>query len=290
MKVKLVIIFFMISSTFFAQEKYEYFGALRLNGEDTSLISYRLVFTEQNGKIKGYSVTDLAGEHETKNAISGTYNTKTKEFSFKEDDILYTKSTISDDMFCFINYTGKVKLVNDNSKVDGDFKGLFKNQTKCINGTLTLVGSNRLYKALGKLNNKIQKSKKVDAETKLKVNPVAILDSLKVNNLIKNQNLNVFWKSKSAGVELWDSGKEDGDMVNVYHNDKLILKNYIVTNKKKKIMVKLEEKNVFKITAVNEGEISPNTVMVLLTDEDRVFELMSSLKTSESATITIIKR
>lgn len=273
-----------------SQVKYEYFGAVKLNGSNKTVITYRLVFSESNGSIRGYSVTDLGGNNETKNLITGFYNKKTKEISFKEEEILYTKSTFSDDMFCFINFYGKVKLVENNSKLEGNFNGLYKNKKKCIDGTLMLIGSTKLYKLLEKINDKIQKTKKVDSITKQKVNPLIMLDSLKVNNLLKNQNLNIFTKFNNLELEIWDSKIEDGDVINVYNNDKLILSNFVIVNKKKKITVNLENgNNVFRIIAVNEGEIKPNTAMIQLIDKERTFELMSNLKKGESASITIIK-
>ncbi|MBF01587.1 hypothetical protein [Flavobacterium coralii] len=290
MKIKLLLTFFIFSLTIYSQEKYEYYGGVKLNGDDKTIISYRLVFTEQDGKITGYSVTDLGGEHETKNVVSGFYNKKTKEFTFKEKDILYTKSPISDDMFCFINFTGKVKLVNDNSAMEGDFKGLFKNNTKCIDGTITLIGNAKIYKMLNKLNKKIQRSGKVDEETKRKVNPVAILDSLKVNNLIKNQNLNVFVDSDKVLLEIWDAGKEDGDKISLRQNGEFILRDYQVTNKKRIVTIDMSKTTTFQITALNEGTVAPNTAMIRLVDKDRTVELMSNLKQNESASITLIKR
>ena len=222
--------------------------------------------------------------------VSGFYNKKTKEFTFKEKDILYTKSPISDDMFCFINFTGKVKLVNDNSAMEGDFKGLFKNNTKCIDGTITLIGNAKIYKMLNKLNKKIQRSGKVDEETKRKVNPVAILDSLKVNNLIKNQNLNVFVDSDKVLLEIWDAGKEDGDKISLRQNGEFILRDYQVTNKKRIVTIDMSKTTTFQITALNEGTVAPNTAMIRLVDKDRTVELMSNLKQNESASITLIKR
>lgn len=289
-KKMLKLFFTLLFINCYSQEKYEYFGTVKLNGSDKSVITYRLVFLENNGSVKGYSVTDLGGNNETKNAISGSYNKKTKELNFKEESILYTKSTFNEDMFCFINFSGKVKLFENSTKLDGNFNGLYKNKKKCIDGTLTLMGSAKLYKLLDKMNNAIQKSKRVDPVIKEKVNPKNILDSLKVNNLLKDQNLNIFVKSSSLELEIWDAKKEDGDMINVYNNDKLVLSNYVILNKKKKIIVNVENgKNVFNIEALNEGDMKPNTATIQLTDKERTFELISNLKKGEKASITIIK-
>ncbi len=285
---KLFFILMFIHS--YSQGKYEYFGTVKLNGSKKLVISYRLVFSENNGSIKGYSVTDLGGNNETKNLISGFYNKKTKVISFKEEEILYTKSTFSNDMFCFINFTGTVKLSQKNSKLEGNFSGMFKNKKKCIDGSLLLIGSVKLYELLDNINNKIQKSKKVAPAIKQTVNPIAVLDSLKVNNLIKDQNLNVFTKFNVLELEIWDAKKEDGDVINLFNNDKLILSNFVIVNKRKKIIVNLDNgKNVFRIVAVSEGEMKPNTAMIQLIDKERTFELMSNLKKGESASITIIK-
>lgn len=290
MKIFTFFTFFIFFLGAYSQEKYEYFGALKLNGDDKTVITYRLMFFENKGKLNGYSITDIGGPHETKNSISGKYNPKTKEISFKEDGILYTKSPITQNMFCFINYTGKIKLVNDNSKLTGDFKGLYKNKEKCIDGTLTLIGSNKIYSLLNKINNKLQKSKKVDEKVKQKVNPITILDSLKVNNLNKGQNLNVFTKFNTINIVIWDSKIEDGDIINLYKNDILILKEYVLVNKKKKISTTIEDgDNVFRIEAINQGEVQLNTASIQLIDEERTFDLVSNLKKGETASITIIK-
>ena len=284
-------LFFFISNSFFCQTNYEFFGILKLNGDSKSMISYRINFEEKNGKIKGYSITDLEGDHETKNVITGTYDAKSKIFNFKENEILYTKSTFSQNSFCFINYVGKIKLVNKNSKLEGDFKGIFKNNSTCINGTLSLIGSDKIYEKLNTMSKKIQNSKKIDQNTKNEVNPVQFMDDLKLNKLTKNQNMSVVWEDKKIKIEIFDAGKEDGDKINLYNGTKLILSNYEITNKKKIIEFEIEKDNLeFTIEAVSEGTIAPNTAKVILVDKNRSFELMTNLSKSEKAKITFIKK
>lgn len=289
------VIFFLLlllfSNTLLSQTNYEFFGILKLNGDTKKMITYRINFEENNGKIDGYSITDLDGAHETKNLITGTYDSKNKIFSFKENEILYTKSTFSQNVFCFINYTGKIKLINKNSKLDGDFKGIFKNKETCINGTLSLIGSEKIYEKMNKISKKIEKSKKIDEKTKAQVNPVKIIDDLKINKLTKDQNMSVLWEDKVIKIEIFDAGKEDGDLINLYNGTNLILRNYKITKEKKIITIDLEKSNIeFTIEAVNEGTISPNTSKIILVDKNRSFELMSNLNKSEKAKITFIKK
>lgn len=289
---KFIIIILFITLNTFSQENFEFFGAIKLNGNDKTLITYRIVFQEKNGIINGYSITDLDGSHETKNTIVGTYDKKQKLLTFQEKDILYTKSKFAQSSFCFVNFSGKVKLIDNNSKIEGDFKGLYKNKTKCIDGTVSLVGSAKIYNLANKVNKKIQKSNKIDAQVKAASNPIAILDSLKINKLTKDQNLNVFWESKKIKIEIFDAGKEDGDVINLYHNGKVILENYKVMNEKKIISIPLDLSisNEFRILAINEGTILPNTAKIILIDDKRTFELLTSFKKNESASITLIKK
>lgn len=290
-KVYFFLTFFLTSYlSVYSQVNYEFYGALKLNGNDKQMITYKLIFTENQGKINGYTVTDLDGPHETKNSISGFYDKKNKTFSFQEEEILYTKSKFDENSFCFVNFKGKVKLVENTSKLEGDFKGLFNNKTKCIDGTVALVGSSRIYNLISRLNKKIQKSKKLDDAAKEKYNPYKLIDSLKINRLTKNQELTVFWRNSNAKIAIWDNGKEDGDVIDFYHNDKLLLNNFKVTTDKKELDVKLVKKNVFKIVAVNEGQIKTNTVKIELADGERSFDLLSNLDKGDSAMITIVKK
>jgi hypothetical protein len=271
--------------------EHEFLGVLFLNNDHSKMISYRLVFEEKNGKISGYSITDLDGDHETKNIISGVYDRKSNIFSFKEEDILYTKSSYEENSFCYINFEGNLKKIESKSRLEGNFTGTFKNKKKCIDGKLNLLGAAKVFERLSKIDTKIQKSKRIAPEVKEKTQMAKSLDSLKINKLSKDENLNVFWKSAKAKFSIWDSGKEDGDIVTIYHNEKVILNKYKITNSKKVFEVEINEGlNTFKIIALNEGEIAPNTVNIEIKDNERVFELMSNLKAGESSKITIIKK
>lgn len=289
---KIILGLFLLPTVLIAQNnnKYEFFGVLFLNDDKSKMISYRLAFEEKNGIISGYSITDLDGKHETKNTISGFYDKNSKTISFKEEDILYTKSTYNESAFCYINFKGKLKNLDSKSRIEGDFSGFFKNNKKCIDGSINLVGDKKIYDQLSKMDSKIQKTKRISPEIKEKTQMVKILDSLKINKLSKDENINVFWKSNSAKFTIWDSGKEDGDIITIYHNEKVILNKHKITNKKTTFEAALTEGlNTFKIVALNDGEIPPNTVNLEISDNERIFELMSNLKMGESSRITIIK-
>ena len=288
-KLFLTVFFFSNLTPCFTQN-YEFYGVLKLNGSEKNAITYKIFFTEFEGKVKGYSITDLTGEHETKNLIEGTYDPNTKMLKISEKDIVYTKSAISEDLFCFVHFECKIKLVSERANIKGNFKGLFKNKKKCIDGTLEMVGSPTVRKLMNKFNKQIQKSKKINEAEKQKLNPQAIFDSLQTNQMMAKQNLNIFMNSPKIQFEIWDNGLQDGDLIHLYHNGKIILNNYKVTIKKKILDIKLtEDKNEFVIEALNQGLKGKNTAMVKVIG-DRSVDFQTNLETGEKTKVTILKQ
>lgn len=290
---KIFVAFFLLFSTFlFSQSKneYQFMGGLKLNGKDDQVISYKIVFTENEGIVKGYSITDLGGDHETKNLISGKYSSKTNSFQFREESIVYTKSKIKKESFCYVNYTGKLNLKASNPKINDEFVGLFQNKSKCVNGIIQLIGTKKIYELINKVNKKIQKSKKIDSATKDKVNPIKMLDSVNTNVLRSKQNLQMFTKDSKVVFEVHDAGVEDGDMINIYIDGKLFLENYIVKNKPKSFEIELNKESVLiEIEAINEGEAPPNTSDIVIKDSVNELKTITKLQKNNRTSIEIVK-
>jgi hypothetical protein len=288
MKFFLINFFTFFSIISYSQKKHEFSGVLKLNGDDKTLITYMISFDIKNGVLKGFSRTDIGGVHETKSIISGYYNATTNILAFNESQILYTKSQISQKDFCFVFFEGKLKLSDNSKEIKGTFISKYKDDKKCINGTLFLVNQKRIEKTITKLSNKIQSSKKLDTTTKKKFDLRNMADSLKVNQLLKNQNLSIFATSKMIVLEVWDNKKEDGDAINLYQNTKIVLNNYTVLNKKKTIEIPLTTTPIhLRLEATNEGAYAPNTAMIRIIDGENSYELLSNLKKWESSSITI---
>ena len=273
----------------FAQLDHEFIGAIKLN--DSTVISYLLNFSEKDGEVTGYSITDLLGPDETKNMIVGKYDPQTKDFFFKENDIEYTKSTYLQEDFCYVNFQGKLKLSNKSSFIKGNFKGLFENDQACIDGEIHLIGSEQLYIKLNKLDNKIAKSKRIDSISKSKVSFVKMLDSIKTNSLKEGENTSVFWNSNKLAIEIWDAGKEDGDIISIYVDGKLVLDKFMISHTPKSIEVDLPKKlTEIRIDANNVGKIAPNTANIKLFDSNKTIDLFTDLSYRKSTTITVVKR
>lgn len=266
-----------------SQNLSEYLGVIKLN--DSSTISYQLNLADLNENISGYSITDIGGSHETKSNIIGTIDKK-NNLSFKEIDIVYTKSDITNFDFCFIHFAGKV----ERSNIKGVFKGLYKDGTTCIDGEIIVRSVKKIEKKAKKLNRIISKVQKVDS-IKNNVNIIKILDSLKMNVLKANQTLSMFSSSKSIKLIIYDGGKVDGDRINLYVDEKIILKNFLISKTKKVIEIPINSnKTTVKLRALNVGSISPNTAKVEIINNTSKINVLTSLKKGEKTTINILKK
>ncbi|WP_298900757.1 hypothetical protein [uncultured Psychroserpens sp.] len=272
-----------------AQAKSEFMGAIKLN--DTSFISYSVHFSEKEGVIDGYSLTDFGGPHETKSMISGFFNDKENRITFKEQGIVYTKSEVNTDDFCFVNFKGSLKKLNGKGEIKGDFKGLYGDGQECISGEILMADMKKIDKKAKKLDKKIDRSIFVKKEVKEKVNIVKLVDSLKTTFISKDETLNFFSKDKKVTIVLYDAGQEDGDKINLKIDSKIVLRNYVVTKEKKKIEIILDKpQTTLELEALNIGKVSPNTVFLEIEDSKNNYKALTNLKEKEKAKITLLKK
>lgn len=279
---------FLLTFISWSQNAYEYMGLVMLN--DSTSITYKISITEKNGSVKGYSLTDLGGEHETRSNILGEYDHVNNELNFRETSIIYTKSPVTQDDFCFIITTFKKFSFEKAKKIKANFVGLFSDNTRCIDGQLFLNSVEKIEARMDKMVTKINKSNKIADSTKQKMNALRLMDSLNLNILKKDQTLSVFSKSKKVSISIYDGGKEDGDKITIYANKKVVLNNYEANKEKRIISLNLfDDKTSIVIKAENEGKIAPNTVIVEIEDGKNNIKALSNLKQGETTQIDFLK-
>tara|TARA_R110002049_G_scaffold88627_6_gene223506 strand:- start:486 stop:1364 length:879 start_codon:yes stop_codon:yes gene_type:complete len=289
LRIGLLIFFFLsVSNLISSQEKFEYVGGLKLN--DTTIVSFKISFVEKAGEVRGFSVTDIGGEHETMSNIFGEYNKDDKELSFREIGIVYTKSPVSQEDFCFLNVTAKNFVFGKTKSIKTKFVGLFSDNTRCIDGEVILNTIEKVEKRISKVTDKISRSKKIPDSIKQKLNVVKMMDSLQMNILRKNETLSYFTKSKKIRFIIYDGGQDDGDKINIIVNGKTLLKSYKANSSEKYLDIELATyKTSVVVEAINEGTIAPNTVVVKIDDGKNIIRALSNLKTLERTQIDILK-
>lgn len=273
----------------YSQNQQEYLGALKLN--DTILITYRLSLEENKGNVKGYSISDLGGKYETRSSVIGEYDALKKELNFRETQTIYTKTPLEPNYdMCYVNTTLKNFSWEKTKTASSNFIGLFSDNTQCINGEIILNAVSKIEKRIEKISKKITKSNKIPDSLKQQLNLQKMMDSLQLNVLKKNDVTSFFTKGNEIKFTIYDGGKVDGDKVTILSNGKSILSNYEANATRKIFTVKLTSlKTTIVIKALNEGKISPNTVVIEMEDGDHQLKAISNLKKGESTQIDILK-
>ncbi len=286
---RLSLLTFFIGFLGFSQQSSEFMGVIKLN--DTSFISYKIAFEVQNDSISGYSITDLGGKHETKSNVIGRYYEKSGEFRFQESGIIYTKSPITENDFCFVHFTGRVKDIYDVEEIEGDFTGLYSDGESCLDGDIKMVSIEKIKKKAAKVDRKIQKVNRLDDEIKKQVSVAKTIDTLSMNIIASNENLSILTSDEEVELTIFDAGKEDDDRIDLIINGEKLLEDFVVTRKKKIIPVKLQEDQTrIEIIALNEGTSPPNTVKIHFKDSQNYVTTLTNLKAGEKAGISLVKR
>ncbi len=281
--------FLIFFSQVFSQAQSEFIGTLKLN--DTSFISYRLHIVDTGGKLYGYSITDIGGNFETKSNITGNYNRKTGAFDFKESGIIYTKSVVDKYDFCFVNFKGKLPSLSGTKTFKGKFKGLYSDGKECISGDIEMSSLQKLVKKAVTVDKKIQKMKQVSAEKKARISVAKSIDTLSMNVLKESQNMSLFTKDQVIRIEVYDSGREDGDRISIFANKRRVLDNYTVLNQHKTIEVPITaQETEIEIMAENEGDAPPNTAHIQIRDSENEIQTITKLKKGKRTKITILKK
>jgi len=247
---------------------------------------------DDNGKISGYSIYDINGANETKAKISGTFNAKTKKLFFKEDKIIKTKSDEKSNNFCMMEaqLTLGKKLGKD--LLSGKFKGyLFNTKTFCGEGEIWLTSQKTALSLIAKNAKKIDTTLLNDTTAKRMVKDYIDLKNVNnINEIKSGEKLNLSWKSDTVKIELWDDSYEDGDMIQMKMDGKIVLDNYTITKKRKTFVFAIQKTATFEFTALSEGEAPPNTVKIILKDKDKNHLFLSSVKLGKTASIIVQKK
>lgn len=281
-----VVIFFSFLSS--AQD-HKYLGFLKL--PDSTYISYKIEFEEKGGMIKGYSYTDMNGEHEAKSAIVGRFNDKENSLEFREVSTIYTKSDITVLDFCYVYFKGKTRKLNGKSSIEGTFKGYYDDLKSCIDGSLSLNAAQKIQKRTDRFEKMVDRSKKIADSIKQKVDMNKFMSRFEDNKLKGGERLNIIWKQDYLKLMVWDPGSVDGDIVKITLNGKDLLNSYSTVKKQKEIELNLiKDVNIITVSALNEGTEAPNTAKIKLSNgKGETIDLLSSLQVGEEVELVFYK-
>ncbi|HFS66890.1 MAG TPA: hypothetical protein ENK67_01610 [Flavobacteriia bacterium] len=263
---------------------YDFFGG-KLSVKKT--VFYRLVFQINQNKVSGYSYMDEHGPKETKSVIQGTYNPKSKIIVFRESKKLTSRINDFYAEKCYLNGILKLEITNVDSKIEGTFVDKTPTGKLCNQGEIRLLSPDKYTYPKKQETKVVVKKQEIPKQEKV---ILPTFNSNKKTTLKTNEELTIFWNSDVLKLEIWDDEKEDNDKISIVLNDKDILKNYALKNKKKVVAINLDKKiNTLKITALNSGLIGENTARIDFIDNKIIHQIVSELSVNKSVTINILK-
>ena len=100
-----------------------------------------------------------------------------------------------------------------------------------------------------------------------------------------------YGKGNKINLTIYDAGQEDGDKISLQVNGTYLFESLEATSKKKTIEIPLtQDQTQIKITALNNGSIGGNTVMLIIKDVDNTIETVTNLKKGENSNFVFLKK
>lgn len=111
----------------------------------------------------------------------------------------------------------------------------------------------------------------------------------RAKNILKRIDLN----QQNFKVDLYDDGDIDGDIVSVYYNGKAVLSNKKLTDKPISLNLEADPEkaeNELLIYAENEGEIAPNTALMIVTEGNTRTEVRITSDAQKNGVVLFTKK
>lgn len=96
--------------------------------------------------------------------------------------------------------------------------------------------------------------------------------------------------AKTIKIDLYDNGEIDGDIISVYHNNKLIVNKKQLAHKPISITIDMDSEgghHEFVLVAENLGSIPPNTALMVVTANSKRYELFITSTEQKNAVVAI---
>ncbi len=283
-----------ITSVAFAQSK-----EIILNGvlavSTGEVFPYKLVLSESDGIVNGYSVT-FKEPDDTKTKISGTLDRHSKTLVFKETEIVYSHGFQTRAYMCLVDASLQSSRSAGGLVLTGPMTSNQVDNTACTPGKI--VFSNE-----AEINKLFSYGDRYDTVISMKKHPRIAEEPAKpaapkteelpqvTEKVTAGTDKSYDWYSDTVVVDAWDGGNTDGDRITILFNGKPYLSGYSLIKAKKQVRIPISGTgiNTLAIVADNEGSDPPNTATLLLTDGTRKYSIVAYNSAGAQALIRIRK-
>lgn len=103
---------------------------------------------------------------------------------------------------------------------------------------------------------------------------------------VKERIIKVKLKGPVTSIRMWDSVKEDHDIIDMYINDVLVLRHHTALNQKETVPLPVERVKRVKVMNVSEGGIPPNTILLEFSDGENT-EILNVITDEDTYTVLV---
>jgi len=290
-----------------AQEhEYRLKGFIGVQGGES--FTYELDLKEsETGSITGTAITYLDQGKDVTATLTATIDRSQKKLTIREKDIVANNGFKSNALICLV----EAVLTYDEAekKLYGPLiTKTAGNGAECSKGSITFMNKEELDHLFGTPVTVVEKeeTKPVTAPAKPKFDPTkpikVVYDTLaktepvvlkkRQDNVTEGRDKTYLWQTDSVIIDIWDGNNIDGDRVSVAYNGTEVLKDYVLTGGKKRLVLPIggNELNILAIEARNEGGDPPNTANLILTDGTITYDVVAHNSTGKRAVIMITKQ
>ncbi len=287
-----VTLFLFIPALSFAQG-----GAVTLTGtlevSTGETFPFKVVLTEQEGKVKGYSLTYKEPD-DTKALITGKLDKQARTLSFKETEIVYSHNFHTRAFMCLIDARLNYVYAGNRYVLKGSITSKEADKTSCTDGVLTFANEDELknlfsyhdtFDTVISMKRKVIKpAEETDKSKTVKEELPPAMDQVTAGVAKAYE-----WHSDTVVIAVWDGGDIDGDRITLQYNGKNCLENYMLQRAKKEIRIPVSTSgtDIITIIAENEGAAPPNTANLLLTDGAKKYSILAYNKKGDQAIVRI---
>lgn len=262
----------------------------RWTGSDTHDIGGRMftfnkeaIIKQEGNKISGKM---LVAESGTKNYFITQFSGSIKNGKVKMDTdkvlkVNYPETTWS--VLCFRNFKGELLVDEVNNTLTMDLKNY---------GTALIYDLYNKTYSYGQCHPTFSKLTKKYRDTDnqiLAAESIATSESEDKKEIIQIGKKEIKLSTKKVKIKVWDKYDEDGDLINLYLNGKILFPDLEVTKKGEILDIELQSgENSIEVEALNEGKVSPNTSAIRIFVDDQQYDIILSARKGQRDALKII--
>lgn len=266
--------------------------------------SYKLVFSDSAGNIKGYSLTYLTETKDAKAWITGRIDRKNKTLSFRETSIVYNNGFESNAIMCLVDAQLSYVPSNKGYVLEGPLTSKDLSNADCSKGSINFVNDDvlkELFSATPAAEAApVVKQPVAQKAPEKKRSVIIVYDTARrkpevmapvPDKITSNVEKTYDWNTDTVVIDVWDGSNIDGDVISILYNNSRVLPYYRLKEEKKQLRIPLSGANpdVIIIIAEEEGNEPPNTANLLLTDGTRQYPVIAYNTRGKQSVIRIRK-